>query len=179
MTRSVEGEPGHDGDHNHHGPSVPTRHVGQPRRPQTLYFITSNPNKLAEVREILARGVPGLDVQSRSFDVDEIQGTIEEIATDKCRRAAVLVDGPVLTEDTALEFVALNGMPGPYMWVYQTLCFPLPPPSPPQTKRPKVPGFSLNFSPLPLLLLHNMTLDPFTWRFALCILRILFSVQVM
>lgn len=29
----------------------------------------------------------------------------------------VQVKGPVLTEDTALEFQALKGLPGPYMYV--------------------------------------------------------------
>lgn len=47
--------------------------------------------------------------------LDEIQGTIEEIARDKCSRAAERVGGPVLTEDTALEYKALNGLPGPYI----------------------------------------------------------------
>lgn len=55
-------------------------------RPTTLNFITGNANKLAEVRAILD-GV--VDLQSRDVkDLDEIQGTIEEIARDKCSRAA-------------------------------------------------------------------------------------------
>jgi len=81
-------------------------------RPQTLNFITGNANKLAEVRAILASVV---DLQSKSVEIDEIQGTIEEIAVDKAKRAADKVQGPVLTEDTALEFHALKGLPGPYI----------------------------------------------------------------
>lgn len=29
--------------------------------------------------------------------------------------------GPVLTEDSALEFLAINGLPGPYVYVAETL----------------------------------------------------------
>ena len=60
-------------------------------RPKTLNFITGNANKLAEVRSILGNVV---DLQSKNVDVDEIQGTIEEIAKDKCRRAAEKVRPP-------------------------------------------------------------------------------------
>lgn len=55
-------------------------------RPTTLNLITGNANKLAEVRAILD-GV--VDLQSRDIpDLDEIQGSTEEIARDKCSRAA-------------------------------------------------------------------------------------------
>ncbi|ODM23578.1 Inosine triphosphate pyrophosphatase [Aspergillus cristatus] len=77
-----------------------------------LNFITGNKNKLAEVRAILGSVI---NVENQSVDVPEIQGTIEEIAKEKCRRAAEVVGGPVLTEDTALEFHALKGLPGPYI----------------------------------------------------------------
>ncbi|KAL4942839.1 hypothetical protein BDV06DRAFT_221777 [Aspergillus oleicola] len=79
---------------------------------KTLNFITGNKNKLAEVRAILGDVI---DVQNLAVDVPEIQGTIEEIAKEKCRHAANAVGSPVLTEDTALEFHALKGLPGPYI----------------------------------------------------------------
>lgn len=56
-------------------------------RPKTLNFITGNANKLAEVRAILA-DVPDVELTSKSLDLPELQGTIEEISLDKCRRAA-------------------------------------------------------------------------------------------
>lgn len=62
------------------------RHFGMP--PRELNFITGNRNKLAEVRAILGEIVP---LKSRSLDLAEIQGTIEEISLDKCRRAAEAV----------------------------------------------------------------------------------------
>ncbi|PLB33521.1 non-canonical purine NTP pyrophosphatase [Aspergillus candidus] len=79
---------------------------------KSLNFITGNQNKLAEVRAIL-QGV--VEVESQAVDTPEIQGTIEEIAKEKCRRASEVVGGPVLTEDTALEFSAMKGLPGPYI----------------------------------------------------------------
>ncbi|PKS05217.1 hypothetical protein jhhlp_008588 [Lomentospora prolificans] len=75
-------------------------------------FITGNANKLREVKEILE---PAVRVDNKELDIEEIQGSIEEIAIAKCRKAADLLNGPVLVEDTALCFGALNGLPGPYM----------------------------------------------------------------
>lgn len=56
--------------------------------PKTLNFITGNKNKLIEVKAILGDTI---DLQSQSLDLVEIQGTIEEISSDKCRRAAEIV----------------------------------------------------------------------------------------
>ncbi|PGG98924.1 RdgB/HAM1 family non-canonical purine NTP pyrophosphatase [Polytolypa hystricis UAMH7299] len=86
---------------------------------KTLNFITGNKNKLAEVKAILGDAI---DIQDRAVEVPEIQGSIEEIAKEKCRVAAEMVGGPVLTEDTALEFNALKGLPGPYIkWFLEKL----------------------------------------------------------
>lgn len=59
--------------------------------PKQLNFITGNKNKLSEVKAILGDTV---DLQSQSLDLVEIQGTIEEISVDKCRRAAEAVCPP-------------------------------------------------------------------------------------
>ncbi|EEQ90214.2 hypothetical protein RJZ56_005507 [Blastomyces dermatitidis] len=86
---------------------------------KTINFITGNKNKLAEVQAILGDAI---EVQNRAIDVPEIQGSIEEIAKEKCRRAAEVIQGPALTEDTALEFNALKGLPGPYIkWFLEAL----------------------------------------------------------
>ncbi|KAJ5911018.1 Inosine triphosphate pyrophosphatase [Penicillium subrubescens] len=77
-----------------------------------INFITGNKNKLTEVRAILGSVI---EVDNQAVDVPEIQGTIEEIAKEKARRAAEAINGPALTEDTALEFNALKGLPGPYI----------------------------------------------------------------
>lgn len=47
--------------------------------------------------------------------VPEVQGSTQEVAIAKCRRAAELLGRPCITEDTALCFQALNGLPGPYI----------------------------------------------------------------
>ncbi|EAA26727.1 putative inosine triphosphate pyrophosphatase [Neurospora crassa] len=82
-------------------------------------FITGNANKLGEVKAILE---PAIQVENQALDLLEIQGTLEEVTLDKCRRAADLVQGPVLVEDTCLCFNALKGLPGPYIkWFMNSL----------------------------------------------------------
>ncbi|KAG9077137.1 nucleoside triphosphate pyrophosphohydrolase ham1 [Ceratobasidium sp. UAMH 11750] len=81
----------------------------------TLTFVTGNANKLREVQEILAGGTVPLVIESRNIDLPEIQGTPAEVSREKCRRAAEIVGGPCITEDTSLGFVALNGLPGAYI----------------------------------------------------------------
>ena len=71
-------------------PDTPQLQPDKQTRPTTLNFITGNVNKLAEVRAILS-DVEGLELLSRDAPGPEIQGTIEEIAVDKCRRAAKAV----------------------------------------------------------------------------------------
>lgn len=107
---------------------------------RTLFFVTSNPGKLAEVKAILSTS--GVNLESKNVDITEIQGTIEEITRDKAKRAAEQVStpvclsnrwklenfvqiandsnqvgGPVIIEDTCLCFDALKGLPGPYVYV--------------------------------------------------------------
>ncbi|KAK0265083.1 Inosine triphosphate pyrophosphatase [Friedmanniomyces endolithicus] len=88
--------------------------------PKDLNFITGNKNKLAEVQAILSS--TAVNLRSQAIDLPELQGTIEEISTDKARRAAERVQGPVLVEDTCLCFNAFNELPGPYVkWFLQAL----------------------------------------------------------
>jgi inosine triphosphate pyrophosphatase len=54
-------------------------------------FITGNKNKLIEVRAILGSVI---EVDNQEVDVPEIQGTIEEIAKEKAKRAAEAVPAP-------------------------------------------------------------------------------------
>ncbi|KAL9602621.1 MAG: hypothetical protein Q9219_001765 [cf. Caloplaca sp. 3 TL-2023] len=70
--------------------------------PTTLHFITGNENKLAEVQAILGDVVP---LKSWSLDLVEIQGTIEEICKDKCRRAAAI--GLTCTQAACPTFMIL------------------------------------------------------------------------
>ncbi|KAJ7115560.1 inosine triphosphate pyrophosphatase-like protein [Mycena crocata] len=82
---------------------------------QNIIFVTGNANKLKEVKAILSAGGNPIEIESQSLDIPEIQGSTQEVAMDKCRRAAELLRGPCITEDTALCFEALNGLPGPYI----------------------------------------------------------------
>ncbi|GAW09246.1 Ham1-like protein [Lentinula edodes] len=80
-----------------------------------LVFVTGNANKLKEVQAILSAGNQPVEIDSKSLDIDEIQGSTQEVSRAKCKRAAELLDGPCITEDTALCFEALDGLPGPYI----------------------------------------------------------------
>jgi len=51
-------------------------------------FITGNANKLREVVAVLE---PAIEVRSQALDLAELQGTMEEVTTDKCKRAAETV----------------------------------------------------------------------------------------
>ncbi|CAN6671034.1 inosine triphosphate pyrophosphatase [Trichomonascus vanleenenianus] len=75
-----------------------------------ITFVTGNKNKLREVNEIL-----GARLTNQALDLDELQGSIDEVSMHKAKTAAEIIGGPVLVEDTALEFEALGGMPGPYI----------------------------------------------------------------
>jgi inosine triphosphate pyrophosphatase len=68
-----------------------------------LNFITGNKNKLLEVRAILGKVI---EVDNQEVDVPEIQGTIEEIAKEKARRAAEAV---ILLRRFMLKFYILTG----------------------------------------------------------------------
>ncbi|KAL1664479.1 inosine triphosphate pyrophosphatase-like protein [Schizophyllum commune] len=80
-----------------------------------LTFVTGNVNKLKEVQAILSAGPHPVEITSQSVDIPELQGTTQEVAIDKCKRAAEALNGPCITEDTALCFEAMNGLPGPYI----------------------------------------------------------------
>jgi inosine triphosphate pyrophosphatase len=55
----------------------------------TLTFVTSNADKIREVTSICKDY--GITVNIRSIDLPELQGSIEEVAREKCRQAALAV----------------------------------------------------------------------------------------
>lgn len=55
------------------------------------------------------------NLQILTLDLKEIQGTPEEIISDKLVRACKKINGPVMCEDTCVGFEAYHGLPGPYM----------------------------------------------------------------
>lgn len=54
-------------------------------KPKTLNFVTGNRSKLAEAQAILGDAI---ELTSQAIDIPEIQGSLEEIARDKCKKAA-------------------------------------------------------------------------------------------
>lgn len=74
-----------DARNNH---KIPANMTAPSEARHIVNFITGNANKLREVKEILE---PAIQVESQALDLLEIQGTLEEVTLDKCRRAADLV----------------------------------------------------------------------------------------
>ncbi|GMG22552.1 unnamed protein product [[Candida] boidinii] len=99
----------------------------------TITFVTGNANKLREVVAILSgnsqpteSGAPSkvgkYEITNAKIDLDELQGTIDDVTREKAKAAAAVVNGPVLVEDTCLGFVALDNLPGPYIkWFVQSV----------------------------------------------------------
>jgi hypothetical protein len=56
--------------------------------PLKITFVTGNKHKATDVQYILGDAV---DLEIADYDTPELQGTVEEIAIDKCRRAAEAV----------------------------------------------------------------------------------------
>jgi hypothetical protein len=87
-----------------------------------ISFVTGNDMKEKEMNLILAKHMATkgpdtetslVDLKVLSVDLPEIQEvSTEAIAKNKAYQASQLANGPVVVEDTSLEFVALGGMPG-------------------------------------------------------------------
>jgi inosine triphosphate pyrophosphatase len=75
-----------------------------------LYFITGNKNKLAEVQSMIP------EVQQLEIDLPEVQDIDpHKIIQAKLQEALKHHEGPLIVEDTSLEFDSLNGLPGPFI----------------------------------------------------------------
>jgi non-canonical purine NTP pyrophosphatase (RdgB/HAM1 family) len=79
-----------------------------------IYFITSNKNKLAEVRALLPETLQ-LDI-----DLPEIQELdSKKVIEAKMAEAFKHHSGPFMIEDTALHLDCLNGLPGPLIKFFE------------------------------------------------------------
>lgn len=75
---------------------------------KSLTFITGNARKAEQLSRYLS-----IPVEHMKLDIPEIQSlNLEEVATEKAKAAFAILGTPVLVEDTALSFRALNGLPG-------------------------------------------------------------------
>ncbi len=74
-----------------------------------LTFITGNIGKVKELESILA-----IPIAHVKIDLDEIQSLdLNAVVQHKAQEAYKLLQKPVLIEDTALVFEAMNKLPGP------------------------------------------------------------------
>lgn len=76
-----------------------------------LIFGTSNQNKVDELKRIL-----NVELESTSVEVEEIQ-SLDTIKVVKYKALGFFTQlkKPLIVEDTALKFNALNGLPGTYI----------------------------------------------------------------
>lgn len=83
----------------------------------SIYFITGNTNKLAEVQAIMP------DVVQLAIDLPEIQELdAHQIIRAKLAAAFKHHSGEFIVEDTSLYLAGLNGLPGPLIkWFLQAL----------------------------------------------------------
>jgi inosine triphosphate pyrophosphatase len=83
----------------------------------TLYFVTSNRNKVAEARAILG------EVEQLDVDVPELQDADpRNIIRAKLHAAQQHAKGAFIVDDTSLHMACLNGLPGPFIkWFLKAL----------------------------------------------------------
>jgi XTP/dITP diphosphohydrolase len=84
------------------------------RIPGRVVIATKNPDKLREVRAVLAEAVPGVEVVDGLDwpDVEETGGTLVENALLKAEAVAAATGLAAIADDTGLEVDALDGAPG-------------------------------------------------------------------
>lgn len=76
-----------------------------------ILFATTNQGKLNEAKEILA-----IEVEGIGMEIDEIQSlSPEDVAQKKAWAYFEKLKTPLVVEDLALSFSALNGLPGTYI----------------------------------------------------------------
>jgi XTP/dITP diphosphohydrolase len=82
--------------------------------PGRLVLATKNPDKVREVRAVLAAVAPELEVLAAGDwpEVAETGATLEENALIKARAVATATGMPAVADDTGLEVDALGGAPG-------------------------------------------------------------------
>jgi len=82
--------------------------------PRRLVVATKNPDKVREVRAVLAAIAPEVEVAEGGEwpDVAETGTTLEQNALIKARAAAAATGMPAVADDTGLEVDALGGAPG-------------------------------------------------------------------
>lgn len=76
-----------------------------------LVVVTSSPDKLAEINEIL-----GTNHKVSKLDIPEIQSLdLDSVIKNKAKLAYQKIKKPVLVEDVSFEIKALKGLPGTFI----------------------------------------------------------------
>ncbi|MCC7570089.1 RdgB/HAM1 family non-canonical purine NTP pyrophosphatase [Candidatus Micrarchaeota archaeon] len=84
---------------------------------EIIYLVTSNKNKVNEVKKIFDRKIETADLEIREIQSLEV----EEVVKEKAKQAFEILKKTVITEDTGLYLDELNGFPGALIkWVLQT-----------------------------------------------------------
>ena len=85
---------------------------------KSLTFITGNAKKAEQLGKYLS-----FPVNHAKLEIEEIQSLdLELVATEKAKSAYVILGTPVLVEDTALTFKALNQLPGTLIrWFFESV----------------------------------------------------------
>jgi XTP/dITP diphosphohydrolase len=81
----------------------------------TFVLATANPDKAAEIRQVLAAVGPWVTLVPRDPsipEVDELGATLEENARLKAVTICAATGSPAIADDTGLEVDALDGAPG-------------------------------------------------------------------
>lgn len=76
-----------------------------------IEYITSNKKKFEEAQHILSEW----ELEQVHLELQEIQGTPEEIIKAKAKEALRILDRPLIVEDVSFACPAIGGLPGPYI----------------------------------------------------------------
>lgn len=78
---------------------------------QGLTFITGNTGKASQLSKYL-----GIPVNHQKLDLDEIQSlNLEEVIEHKVKQAYLIIQKPVIVDDTSLTINCLGKLPGPFI----------------------------------------------------------------
>lgn len=82
-----------------------------------VVFSSSSKFKKEEFIKIVGDRLKNIKLIFPDFvpEIPEIQGTLEEVAIDKAKKAYEYFKKPVIIDDESFNIVELNGFPGPYL----------------------------------------------------------------
>jgi XTP/dITP diphosphohydrolase len=89
--------------------------------PERFVLATANPDKAAEIAEILAAAGVGIALTPRPTDVPDVvedAATLEDNARLKAAALVAATGSPAIADDTGLEVDALGGAPGVHSAYY-------------------------------------------------------------